>query len=196
MIAVFDYMRAMLVNMLAGLPLIAGIRWIAAIRRKKQGKTVTIPHEVGVWLFGLCLLGILSQTILPELMNVLQGIPHSGNRMNLKLFLVFRQTWDEVFRNGNPSYFFINFLGNIAVFVPLGFFPPLLWRKFQKWWKVLLFGCGISVLIELTQLLLPRGTDVDDIWLNTLGALVGYGVWKAAQKLLPRAVGKCADSEE
>ena len=195
MSSIMEYMREMLVNMLVSLPLVAGVRWICALRRKKLGKTVTVAHEVGVWLFGLCLLGVLSQTILPELMNVIRGVPHSGNRMNLHLFLVFRQTWDEVFRNGNPSYFFINFLGNIAVFVPFGFLLPLLWRRFQKFWKVLLLGCGMSVLIELTQLLLPRGTDVDDVWLNTLGAVFGYLLWRIVRRAAPRFTAKFADVE-
>lgn len=195
MISVFEYMREMLGSMLAGLPLIAAIRWLAAIRRKQKGISVTIPYEVGCWLFGLSLFGVLSQTILPELAALFQGIPQGGNRVNLELFLVFRQTWDEVFRNGNTAYFFINFLGNIAVFIPIGFFPPLLWKGFQKFWKAGLLGCGVSIFIELTQLLLPRGTDVDDIWLNTLGALTGYLIWRILRWAAPSFTAKCANLE-
>lgn len=172
-----QYMWAMLVNMLAALPLIAGFRWICAIRRKKQGKTVTVAHEIGVWIFCAYLAGLFYQTVVPELMAAIQGVEQQPGRVNLHLFLVFRQTWDEVFRNGNPSYFFINFLGNILVFVPLGLLVPLLWKRFRRFWKVSLLGAGVSLSIETLQLLLPRGTDVDDIWLNTLGAMLGYLVW-------------------
>lgn len=185
MSSIFEYMQDTLVHMLTALPLIAGIRWMAALYRRKKGQSVTVAHEVGVWMFGLWMLGLLSQTILPELIAVMQGVPHRGNRMNLELFLVFRQTWDEVFQNGNLGYFFINFLGNIAMFIPIGFFLPLLWKPLQKFWKVLLCGFGLSLMIELTQLLLPRGTDVDDLWLNTLGAAAGWLIWFVLQKWIP-----------
>ncbi len=195
MTSVLLYMRETLVSMLAALPLVAGARWLCAIRRKRLGKKVTALHEAGVWIFALCLLGLLSQTIIPELMSLLRGRPGAGSRVNLEIFLVFRQTWDEVFRNGNVSYFFINFLGNILIFAPIGFFPPLLWRRMQRLWKTALFGCGLSVFIELTQLLLPRGTDVDDVWLNTLGAVLGYLLWKVVKKAAPKFAARCACEE-
>lgn len=176
----FQYMWRMLVNMLAALPLIAGFRWICAIYRKKKGKTVTAAYEVGVWIFLAYLAGLFYQTIVPELMAALQGVEQEAGRVNLQIFLVFRQTWIEVFRNGNPAYFFINFLGNILVFVPLGFLTPFLWKRFRRFWKVTLLGAGVSLGIETVQLLLPRGTDIDDIWLNTLGAVLGYLLWRLA----------------
>ena len=37
---------------------------------------------------------------------------------------------------------------------------------------------GISLFIESTQLPLPRTTDVDDLILNTTGALIGYGLYR------------------
>ncbi len=178
MTSAFQYMWEMLVNMLAALPLIAGFRWLCAIWRKKRGKTVTAAHEIGVWIFLAYLAGLFYQTVLPELAAAIQGAEQQAGRVNLQLFLVFRQTWDEVFQNGNPAYFFINFLGNILVFVPLGLMTPLLWERFRRFWKVLLLGAGVSLGIETLQLLLPRGTDVDDVWLNTLGAALGYGLWR------------------
>ena len=41
-------------------------------------------------------------------------------------------------------------LGNIIMFVPVGFFPALLWRR-ARWWKSLLAGFCSSCTIEFTQ---------------------------------------------
>lgn len=64
------------------------------------------------------------------------------------------------------------FLGNIGMFLPVGFFPALIGRR-PRWWKAVLVGFGSSLTIEAIQLLIGRGTDLDDIILNTAGALMG-----------------------
>ncbi len=69
------------------------------------------------------------------------------------------------------SFFVTNILGNIGVFVPIGFFIPLLWNL--KIRKALLYGCLISCCIEILQLPLVRVTDIDDVILNTAGVALG-----------------------
>ena len=64
-------------------------------------------------------------------------------------------------------YFLINFLGNIIMFMPFGLFIPYLWGISGK--KTILIGFSSSLFIEFCQLFLSRGTDVDDLILNTLG---------------------------
>lgn len=63
---------------------------------------------------------------------------------------------------------------NVILFVPLGILAPLLLPKKVSWWQVALLGLAVSLAIELTQLVNMRITDVDDLIMNTLGALVGY----------------------
>ena len=76
----------------------------------------------------------------------------------------------------------LNVLLNIALFVPLGVLLPLLWKPFRKWYAALGAGFGVSLLIELAQLLTARGMcDVDDLFTNTLGAMLG---WCAAMLVL------------
>lgn len=65
-------------------------------------------------------------------------------------------------------------LMNILVFIPIGILSGYVFEKL-KWWNVLIFGSGISLLIEVLQLLLKRGTtEVADVILNTTGCLIGF----------------------
>ncbi len=75
---------------------------------------------------------------------------------------------------------FLNIFGNLALFVPSGVIYPLVYPKLDRFWKVALAGFGLSLCIELLQLLFAvRMTDVDDLILNTLGCLIGYGIYAA-----------------
>jgi len=74
-----------------------------------------------------------------------------------------------------------NLIGNIALFVPLGFFIPFLYGRPLTWRYVLVTAFILSVTLESTQVLLRAGVfDVDDIILNVFGAIAGYGVFVLA----------------
>ena len=73
----------------------------------------------------------------------------------------------------------INIIGNIGLFIPTGIIMPILYRRLYSFWKVLLAGAGLSLVIEIIQLLLPGSvTDIDDLILNTAGAAIGCGIYK------------------
>lgn len=76
-------------------------------------------------------------------------------------------------------------LANIGIFVPAGFLPALLWRR-PRWWKSLLAGFCASCTIEFIQFFIGRSTDVDDVLLNTAGALLGYWLFWLLRALFPR----------
>lgn len=65
---------------------------------------------------------------------------------------------------------------NIDLFFPLGMFVPLLWEKFRSFKRMALLGFSTSLFIEVMQLFTFRSTDVDDLIMNTLGALLGYWI--------------------
>lgn len=68
-----------------------------------------------------------------------------------------------------------NVLGNILLFIPLGFCIPLFFYKKNKLTKVILYGFTTSLTIELLQLFTPYNfTDIDDIIFNTFGAVLGF----------------------
>ena len=78
----------------------------------------------------------------------------------------------------------INIIGNISMFIPTGVIMPILYKRLDCFWKVLLAGAGLSFVIEVIQLLFPGSvTDIDDLILNTLGVAVGYGVYAACKRL-------------
>lgn len=74
----------------------------------------------------------------------------------------------------------VNLFGNIALFIPLGLYIPLLFRRWgDSWAGVMLLSFGLSLCFELTQLFLSIGTfDVDDLILNTSGGMIGYGIYR------------------
>lgn len=75
--------------------------------------------------------------------------------------------------------FLINIFGNIVAFMPFGFFEAM-FIKDGNIKKATVFSGFFSILIELMQLLTRVGTcDIDDVILNTLGALLGALIHKA-----------------
>ena len=66
-------------------------------------------------------------------------------------------------------------IGNMALFVPFGFLLPAAVRTCRRLWVTLVVAAGLSALIESLQAILPEhATDVDDVILNTTGAVLGY----------------------
>lgn len=87
------------------------------------------------------------------------------------------------YNNFFSEKFMVNIVGNILVFIPFGGLG-LLVRKLNNlpllFW---LFVCGIST-IELLQYWTARGTaDIDDVFLNTFGMLIGYFALQVAKWL-------------
>lgn len=74
---------------------------------------------------------------------------------------------------------YINLAGNVAMFIPLGFFLPAVCAKLRRFWPFFVSTAVIIILIELTQLLTQLGTcDIDDLILNLIGCTVGYCVFR------------------
>ena len=84
------------------------------------------------------------------------------------------------FRQGG-ALFLINIVGNIVVFLPLGLLLPSIDKRFNSWVRIMIIGITISLLIETLQLVsAQRVADVDDLLLNGIGAVLGYG-WHAGR---------------
>jgi glycopeptide antibiotics resistance protein len=69
--------------------------------------------------------------------------------------------------------------GNFVMLLPLGIFLPLLYKRISNLVLVLIVSLLVSMVIELLQLITSfRSADVDDIFLNTLGACAGFILYK------------------
>ena len=82
---------------------------------------------------------------------------------------------------------------NVVLFVPLGMMLPLGWRKFQEKYHAVGFTFGISLCIELLQMLTFRATDVNDLITNTVGACLGYLAIMPVIKKNPKIAGLVAE---
>lgn len=66
---------------------------------------------------------------------------------------------------------------NVVMFMPLGFLLPLLWKEYQSLVGTAIIGFCFSCGIEFCQLFNRRVSDVDDLLMNTLGAILGWLIW-------------------
>ena len=90
----------------------------------------------------------------------------------------------EIFRAFRGPWVMFLMLANIGIFAPAGFFAALLWRK-PRWWKSLLVGFFSSFTIVFIQFFIGRSTDIDDVILNTTGALVGFWIYWLLRLMFP-----------
>lgn len=82
---------------------------------------------------------------------------------------------------------------NVFLIFPLVFLLLLLFERWRKLLRVLQYSFGISLAIELTQLLLDvlidaqRVFEIDDLWTNTLGGLLAYACYRLFMKYVVRS---------
>jgi glycopeptide antibiotics resistance protein len=88
----------------------------------------------------------------------------------------------------NSNYFnfyivFYNILLNIAAFMPLGLFLPLIFRKMRNFPTFLIAAMLGFLMIEFLQLFLHLGQfDIDDVILNTIGGIIGFTLLSIVSK--------------
>ena len=170
--------------------LLAGI--VCAFILRKEGRRLISCRSMVLILVVCYMAGLLSVTALPsglwsDIWYRLRFHHDSGIRyhfftFNYSLRLNF---WKDM---GVENW------GNLALFVPLGLFLPLLWKKAQGW-RTPALGLGLSLLIEFIQLFIDRGCDVNDLILNTMGAAAGFLLFLLLRAFFPRLVEKCRERE-
>ena len=97
------------------------------------------------------------------------------HRMMLTPFWEYR----NLLFSGNHLYWFQQIVCNILMLMPLGFMLSM--RKINTR-NIVVIGCFLSVLIELTQLITARGLcEFDDVFNNTLGVWLGCLIYKQFQ---------------
>lgn len=72
-----------------------------------------------------------------------------------------------------------NLMGNFILLLPLGLLLPFLYKRFQKLTNITTVAFAASTIIEVVQFMLQIGmADIDDILLNTVGAVIGFYSYK------------------
>ncbi len=108
-------------------------------------------------------------------MSELNGV--SG--MNLTPF-------SEIMRYEFGSKLFIrNVLGNILIFVPFGYLIGTYVNP-KKIWPVIITTILTSVTVEFVQLKVGRSFDIDDIFLNLIGAIIGFLLYVGLSAIFKR----------
>ena len=70
---------------------------------------------------------------------------------------------------------FVNLAGNVIMFVPLGVFLPVIWKRLRSFWWFLLTSASLILLVEVLQYVTGLGScDIDDLILNLPGTMLGW----------------------
>ena len=135
---------------------VALVAALPALRQRRWGQAVRVASAV-----------LLAGGILTVLSTTLTGTSAPTARINLVPGASIRGIFTADYRNALE-----NTVGNIALFLPLGFFATILTGR--RVGRVTLVAAAFSVFIETTQLVLgERWVDIDDVLLNTTGAFLG-----------------------
>lgn len=177
------YMKSIFLNLLPFIPIIILIRIVAILLLRKDGIKTTIHHEMGTAFFIYFMIALFSLTInISGLLNFLASGIKGYSDINIIPFSGIK----IILQSGDIGYIFVNILGNILIFSPTGFLLPLLWKKTKTITAVVFIGFMISLLIECIQFFSSRGSDVDDLILNTVGTFLGYIIFSLFYRVFPK----------
>lgn len=129
------------------------------------GKKQTIGHIITAFVFCVYLIGVWSAT------GVCIRASFSPNIVYIPFVDMIRGPVDTVL--------------NVIMFVPMGFFLPILYEKYDELGKIALVGFLLSLAVEIIQLFGFGATDVNDLITNTVGTCLGYGLYKQMSKITP-----------
>ncbi len=130
---------------------------------KKSKKTQTPIHIATVFVFCYYLVGVLTMTGIGKLKTF------SPNIVLIPFLDMISGPTDTIL--------------NIILFFPLGFFLSLLYKKYNRISNVALTGFLFSLSIEIVQMFGRGATDINDLITNTVGAILGYFIYKSLSKL-------------
>ncbi|MDQ0723199.1 glycopeptide antibiotics resistance protein [Paenibacillus sp. W4I10] len=140
---------------------------LALLLHVRVSKTrYTVRHYVSMLAFAIYMLGVMHFVFFPIDVNI--GIYANQTPWYQSI------QWIPLLTADAPS-----FLLNIVLFMPLGFMLPFIKPWIHSMQTAALAGLALSILIEITQLLLRvtlgngRSTDLNDIIANTTGSVLG-----------------------
>lgn len=145
------------------------------ILRKKK---IPILKQLSWALLGGIIFVILVATILLDV--IAGGLTFNPpiHHLNLVPFSWLFETWAM-----GPLKMISQVIGNILMFIPLGFLLPIVFKRFTSFKKTFQFIWLFSFFIEFTQYFIGRSADIDDLILNTLGGVIGFMTYEIIVRL-------------
>lgn len=161
------------------------VLWILVrITVNGKNKTICWKRELQLILVYICLIvvarftfcpfGKVDGKIAPLVFDAANAFPPRINLIPMVNLLDY-----EVF-----GEILLNLIGNTTMFIPIGIIWPLCFKQLNSHGKVIAAGAGLSLCIEILQLpFCDRVSDVDDLILNALGYMMGYGIYLLVKKI-------------
>ena len=78
--------------------------------------------------------------------------------------------------------FFKNIIGNVLLFLPFGLFLGSFLKK-KVFFAIFVLSIISSLSIEIVQYSIGRTFDIDDIFLNVIGGILGYYLFRILNKI-------------
>jgi glycopeptide antibiotics resistance protein len=106
----------------------------------------------------------------------------SGTHTGSANFTPFKTIWPFLSGRTNHLIALVNLAGNILPFLPIGFLVPFLHRS-MTWKKSLVLAVAVGLAMEGMEVVFRVGIfDIDDVILNALGVMIGYGIYAMFQR--------------
>lgn len=175
---ILEYFKNIFIIMLLCMPIYYIIRF-----KILKIDTNNKKRELLLIVFILYMIALTLQIITPKFIidfNGIHIISQDLDNINIIPFYFIYDFYNECIVLKNYNYFFINIIGNILLFIPIGLLLPTLWNISYK--KVLIYGIIFSMIVETIQIVLPRVTDIDDVILNNIGVYIGILIHKNHNK--------------
>lgn len=115
-------------------------------------------------------------------LTLLEYIKYSSNFVPFKTI----NTYINALQDGtmNRDIPIKNLLGNFVLFLPMGIFLPILFKRLSIFKKYIITIILVLLLIEIIQVIIRLGSfDIDDLLLNLLGAILGFSIYKLLVQL-------------
>jgi len=154
--------------------------------KHKNKKQVNWLKEFLYFLFIIYMLMVISVTLFPLALWIDFNWDQIKNGINLiPVVSIMKDISSIGTAYDGDSMFMIGLIirnvgGNILLFLPFGFFVPILFEKYKNMKRTVILGFFVSICIEFIQFfeLLAGGwgrtVDVDDVLCNVLGVCIGF----------------------
>lgn len=152
---------------------------ISSVMKKSTARKILISLFI-VYMTAVASITIFPIIIEPELMVI----------TDKSIRLIPFSTISDLLTNATFKTIVLQIFGNILMTIPYGVAVPFLVER-KRWYHYLIYTLAFPIAIELSQLIIClltnsfyRTVDIDDVILNSIGIVIGYGVYKILPKFI------------